>query len=70
MTPVVMWAPGDVELHPDPGEVAAAYRIGLHHLQRVDSPRFITIPESDRPVVQVPHAPPPPGPPPQTPPKF
>ena len=54
MTPVVMWAPGDVELHPDPGEVAAAYRIGLHHLQRADSPRFITIPESDRPVVQVP----------------
>ena len=54
MTPVVLWAPGDVELHPDPGEVAAVYRIGVHHLQRPDSPRFITIPESDRPVVQVP----------------
>ena len=25
-----------------------------HELQRDDSPRFITIPESDRPVVQVP----------------
>jgi 8-oxo-dGTP pyrophosphatase MutT (NUDIX family) len=54
MTPVVMWAPGDVVLQPDPGEVAHVYRIGLHHLQRPDSPRFITIPESDRPVVQVP----------------
>ncbi len=54
MTPVVMWAPGDVVLQPDPGEVASVYRIGLHHLLRADSPRFITIPESDRPVVQVP----------------
>ena len=32
----------------------AAYRVGLHHLQRTDSPRFSTIPESDRPVVSVP----------------
>lgn len=54
MTPVVLWAPGAVELQPDPGEVAHVYRIGLHHLQRPDSPRFITIPESARPVVQVP----------------
>lgn len=54
MTPVVMWAPGVTELHPDPNEVAHAYRIGLHELQRPDSPRFVTIPESDRPVVQVP----------------
>jgi ADP-ribose pyrophosphatase YjhB (NUDIX family) len=54
MTPVVMWAAGDIELQPDPGEVAHAYRIGLHQLQRPDSPRFVTIPESDRPVVQLP----------------
>ncbi len=54
MTPIVMWATGDVVLTPDPGEVAHAYRIGLHELQRDDSPRFVTIPESDRPVVQVP----------------
>jgi hypothetical protein len=32
----------------------AAYRIGLHELCRDDSPRFVSIPESDRPVVQVP----------------
>ena len=54
MTPVVMWAEGDVELRPDPGEVAHAYRIGLHELSRDGSPRFVSIPESDRPVVQVP----------------
>lgn len=54
MTPVVVWAPGNTVLHPDPNEVAHAYRIGLHELQRPDSPRFITIPESDRPVVQLP----------------
>jgi hypothetical protein len=43
-----------VDLHPDPNEVAHAYRIGLHELCRADSPRFVTIPESPRPVVQVP----------------
>ncbi len=54
ITPVVVWAPGDVELVPHPDEVAHAYRIGLHELCRPDSPRYVTIPESDRPVVQVP----------------
>jgi 8-oxo-dGTP pyrophosphatase MutT (NUDIX family) len=54
MTPVVLWADGDVVLSPNPAEVAYVYRIGLHELQRPDSPRFVTIPESDRPVVQVP----------------
>ena len=54
ITPVVVWGGGDVLLTPEPNEVAHAYRIGLHELQRPDSPRFVTIPESDRPVVQVP----------------
>ncbi len=54
ITPVVLWADGDVELTPNPDEVASVYRIGLHELQRTDSPRFVNIPESDRPVVQVP----------------
>ena len=54
ITPVVVWSGGDVVLRPDPSEVAYAYRIGLHELQRDDSPRFVTIPESERPVVQVP----------------
>lgn len=54
ITPVVVWGGGVDALAPNPSEVLAAYRIGLHNLQRDDSPRFITIPESDRPVVQVP----------------
>ncbi|MEX0847590.1 MAG: CoA pyrophosphatase [Ilumatobacteraceae bacterium] len=54
MTPVVVWGGAHVELTPNPTEVAHAYRIGLHQLCRDDSPRFVTIPESDRPVVQVP----------------
>ncbi len=54
ITPVVVWGGPSVELIPDPGEVLAVYRIGLHELTRDDSPRFVTIPESDRPVVQVP----------------
>jgi 8-oxo-dGTP pyrophosphatase MutT (NUDIX family) len=54
ITPVVIWAPGMVELHPQPSEVANVYRVGLSELCRADSPRFVTIPESDRPVVQLP----------------
>lgn len=54
ITPVVVWAPGHVELVPQPDEVAHVYRIGLRELCRDDSPRFVSIPESDRPVVQLP----------------
>jgi len=54
MTPVVLWAGEHATITPDSGEVAHAYRIGLHELCREDSPRFVTIPESDRPVVQLP----------------
>lgn len=54
MTPVVMWAGHDSVVIPDPTEVAHAYRIGLHELCREDSPRFVAIPESNRPVVQIP----------------
>jgi 8-oxo-dGTP pyrophosphatase MutT (NUDIX family) len=54
ITPVVIWGGGRLDPRPAPDEVAAVYRVGLHHLQREDSPRFITIPESPRPVVQIP----------------
>ena len=54
ITPVVVWGGGRLELRPSPDEVVAAYRVGLHQLQRADSPRFITLPESPRPVVQIP----------------
>lgn len=54
VTPVVLWAGGRLDLHPSPAELLAAYRVGLHHLLAPGSPRFVTIPESERPVVQVP----------------
>ena len=54
ITPVVLWAGGRLELLPHPDEVLAVYRVGLHHLLRADSPWFVHIPESDRPVVQIP----------------
>lgn len=54
ITPVVLWGSADLELVPSPAEVAAVYRIGLHQLCRPDSPRFVSIPESPRPVVQLP----------------
>jgi 8-oxo-dGTP pyrophosphatase MutT (NUDIX family) len=54
ITPVVIWGGGRLDPHPAPDEVVAVYRVGLHQLQRADSPRFITIPESSRPVVQIP----------------
>ena len=54
ITPVVIWGGGRLDPRPAPDEVVAVYRVGLHELQRNDSPRFITIPESRRPVVQIP----------------
>ena len=54
ITPVAIWGGGRLDLRPAPDEVVAAYRVGLHQLLRADSPRLITIPESPRPVVQIP----------------
>lgn len=53
ITPIVLWAGADPLLSPSPDEVLALYRVGLHAL-RDGEVRFIEIPESDRPVVQVP----------------
>jgi len=53
ITPVVVWAGADPRIRPAPEEVLAVYRIGLGALADSE-PRFIEIPESDRPVVQVP----------------
>lgn len=54
ITPVVAWADGQVELTPNPAEVAHVYRVPLAELDKPDVPRLVTIPESDRPVIQVP----------------
>jgi 8-oxo-dGTP pyrophosphatase MutT (NUDIX family) len=52
MTPVVCWAADAGEVTPAEAEVAE-----VHHVPLIDldvQPRFITIPESDAPVIQLP----------------
>ena len=53
ISPVVLWGGADPALRPAPDEVLALYRIGLHALRDGET-RYVSIPESDRPVVQVP----------------
>lgn len=52
--PFVFWGGEDPELLPAPDEVASVHRISLRELCRTDSPRLVTIPESNRPVIQLP----------------
>ena len=54
ISPFVFWAGAGAEPVPEPGEVQSIHRIAITELLRDDSPRFVTIPESDRPVIQVP----------------
>jgi 8-oxo-dGTP pyrophosphatase MutT (NUDIX family) len=54
ITPVVVWAGADVELTPNAAEVASVHRVPLSDLEGPDIPRLVTIPESDRPVIQLP----------------
>ena len=54
ITPVVFWADDPVALSPNPAEVARVHLVPLEDLDAPDVPRFISIPESDRPVIQVP----------------
>jgi 8-oxo-dGTP pyrophosphatase MutT (NUDIX family) len=53
ITPVVLWGGADPHMEPAPDEVFAVYRIGLQALLDSD-PRYISIEESDRPVLQLP----------------
>ncbi|ANY06788.1 NUDIX hydrolase [Pseudonocardia sp. HH130630-07] len=52
ITPVVLWAGGAGEPVPNPDEVAELHRPPLAEID--GEPRFLTIPESDAPVIQVP----------------
>lgn len=54
ISPFVFWLTDDREPVANPAEVASVHRVSLRELIRPDSPRFVSIPESDRPVVQVP----------------
>ncbi|HWM05378.1 MAG TPA: CoA pyrophosphatase [Actinophytocola sp.] len=52
ITPVVLWAGTDPPLRPDPAEVAEVHRVPFEAIDV--PPRFLAIPESDAPVIQVP----------------
>jgi 8-oxo-dGTP pyrophosphatase MutT (NUDIX family) len=52
ITPVVLWGGPARDLSPNPAEVGSVHRVALRQID-VD-PLFLTIPESDAPVIQVP----------------
>lgn len=52
ISPFVFWAPTEAEPVANPDEVASVHRVAITELGR--QPRFVDIPESDRPVIQVP----------------
>jgi len=54
ITPVVFWAEAPGPLQPNPAEVARVHVVPLEALDAPDVPRFISIPESDQPVIQLP----------------
>jgi 8-oxo-dGTP pyrophosphatase MutT (NUDIX family) len=54
ITPFVLWGGADPTMQPNPDEVLSVHRISFRELCRPDSPRFVSIPESERPVVQLP----------------
>ena len=54
ITPVVVWGGAHVTLTPNPDEVASVHRVPLTELDKPEIPRLISIPESDRPVIQLP----------------
>jgi 8-oxo-dGTP pyrophosphatase MutT (NUDIX family) len=53
IAPVVAWLDDARELAPNPDEVASVHRIRLVDIGRDDAVEFLTIPESDRPVIRV-----------------
>ena len=54
ITPVVFWAEDPGALAPNPAEVARVHLVPLADLDAPGVPRFVSIPESDRPVIQLP----------------
>jgi len=54
ITPIVVWSGEHAELHPDPAEVAAVYRVPVADLARPGVPHLRRIPESERPVISIP----------------
>jgi 8-oxo-dGTP pyrophosphatase MutT (NUDIX family) len=54
ITPVVTWCPSAAALTPNPDEVKRVYHVPLDDLERPEVPILVAIPESERPVIQLP----------------
>ena len=54
ITPVVVWGGRDVDLIPNPDEVAQIHRIPLRELSREDAPILESTEESEHPVLKMP----------------
>jgi 8-oxo-dGTP pyrophosphatase MutT (NUDIX family) len=54
VTPVVVWAGPVTALQANPAEVASVHRVPLADLDAPGVPRFVTVPEHARPLVQLP----------------
>lgn len=52
ITPVVLWGGAPDDLRPNPAEVGELHRVPIAYVDV--EPRFVTIPESTAPVIQVP----------------
>ena len=53
ITPVIVWKENLDGMVPNPGEVASIHTFPLSVLDRADSPVFLTIPESEKPVIRL-----------------
>lgn len=53
ITPVIVWIDNLAGMTPNPGEVASIHPFALDELERSDSPVFLSIPESEKPVIQL-----------------
>lgn len=53
ITPVVVWGGRIGKLTPNPDEVQSVHRLPLSQIEKPDAAEFITIPESDRPVIRL-----------------
>jgi len=53
IAPVVVWLEDTSAMRPNPDEVASVHRFRLDHIGRPGAVEFLTIPESDRPVIRM-----------------
>jgi 8-oxo-dGTP pyrophosphatase MutT (NUDIX family) len=56
ITPVVVWAPTNAAISPNPEEVASVHRIALDDIEHAEAFDFTAIPESTRRVIRFRHA--------------